>query len=181
MESFLEVDVLIISCGIRPRDELARDCELELGQRGPAWAVASYEGTMVYGLWKPGAEQAEVLAATLGSPSANLRYHGSDLSTKLKLLGVNVASFGANAEFWQHRMYDFVDGQVPRQAVPATRGILVESVEDYQSLSDLARCGRELWGLETVVMTHGPRATPGQIEAPHVAAGGDAGGRWKMP
>jgi len=35
-----------------------------------------------------------------------------DLSTKLKLLGVNVASFGANAEFWKHRMYDFHDGQV---------------------------------------------------------------------
>jgi len=34
------------------------------------------------------------------------------LSTKLKLLGVNVASFGANAEFWKHRMYDFQDGQV---------------------------------------------------------------------
>ena len=30
----------------------------------------------------------KVLAATLGSPSAGLRYHGSDLSTKLKLLGV---------------------------------------------------------------------------------------------
>lgn len=28
----------------------------------------------------------------------------------------------------------------------------------------MARCGRELWGLETVVMTHGPRANPGQIE-----------------
>ena len=41
----------------------------------------------------------------------------------------------------------------------------MESVEDYQSLCDLARCGRELWGLETVVMTHGPRANPGQIEA----------------
>ena len=39
--------------------------------------VASYEGGMVYGLWKPGAEQAEVLAATLGSPSVGLRYHGS--------------------------------------------------------------------------------------------------------
>ena len=51
--------------------------------------VASYEG-MVYGLWQPGTEQAEVLAATLGSPSAGLRYHGSDLSTKLKLLGVRL-------------------------------------------------------------------------------------------
>ena len=36
--------------------------------------------------------------------------------------------------------------------------------EDYQSLCDLARCGRELWGLETVVMTQGPKAKPGHIE-----------------
>ncbi|CAL1126061.1 unnamed protein product [Cladocopium goreaui] len=201
VESFLEVDLLIISCGIRPRDELARNCQLDLGERGgvkvdcclrssdptiyAVGEVASYEGGMVYGLWKPGAEQAEVLAATLGSPSAGLRYHGSDLSTKLKLLGVNVASFGANAEFWKHRMYDFQDGQagicvqstldsgryrklVFRRLPGGSRrllgGILVESVEDYQSLCDLARCGRELWGLETVVMTHGPRANPGQIE-----------------
>lgn len=202
VESFLEVDLLIVSCGIRPRDELARDCQLELGERGgvkvdcclrssepniyAVGEVASYEGGMVYGLWKPGAEQAEVLAATLGSPSAGLRYHGSDLSTKLKLLGVNVASFGANAEFWKHRMFDFHDGQagicVQSALDPSGRyrklvfrrlpggsrrllgGILVESVEDYQSLCDLARCGRELWGLETVVMTHGPRANPGQIE-----------------
>ena len=39
-------------------------------------------------------------------------FRPGDLSTKLKLLGVNVASFGANAEFWKHRMYDFQDGQV---------------------------------------------------------------------
>eukprot|EP00913_Durusdinium_trenchii_P011621 g10915.t1 len=169
-ESFLEVDLLIISCGIRPRDELARQCQLELGTRGGV---------------KPGSEQAEVLAGTLGSPSAGLRYHGSDLSTKLKLLGVNVASFGANAEFWQHRIFDCQDGQanwcvrsvlegnkyrklvfrrLPSGGRKLVGGILVESVEDYQSLCDVARCGRELWGLETVVMTHGPRANPGQIE-----------------
>lgn len=200
-ESFLEVDLLIISCGIRPRDELARQCQLELGTRGgvkvdgclrssdphiyAVGEVASYEGGMVYGLWKPGSEQAEVLAGTLGSPSAGLRYHGSDLSTKLKLLGVNVASFGANAEFWQHRIFDCQDGQanwcvrsvlegnkyrklvfrrLPSGGRKLVGGILVESVEDYQSLCDVARCGRELWGLETVVMTHGPRANPGQIE-----------------
>lgn len=201
VESFLEVDLLIISCGIRPRDELAKSCQLELGERGgvkvdcclrssdphiyAVGEVASFEGGPVYGLWKPGAEQAEVLAATLGSPSAGLRYQGSDLSTKLKLLGVNVASFGANAEFWKHRIFEFQDGQagicvqstldggryrklVFRRLPGGSRrllgGILVESVEDYQSLCDLARCGRELWGLETVVMTHGPRANPGQIE-----------------
>ena len=36
----------------------------------------------------------QVLAATLGSPSAGLRYHGSDLSTKLKMLGVPWAQRG---------------------------------------------------------------------------------------
>lgn len=38
--------------------------------------------------FREGFSPSEVLAATLGSPSAGLRYHGSDLSTKLKLLGV---------------------------------------------------------------------------------------------
>ncbi|CAE7842611.1 nasD, partial [Symbiodinium microadriaticum] len=204
-EVFLEVDVLVVSCGIRPRDELARECGLDLGERGgvavdcymrsstdpsiyAVGEVASHEGGMVYGLWKPGAEQAEVLAGTLASPSEGLKYHGSDLSTKLKLLGVDVATFGANAEFWKSRMFDLEDGQQGNicvtTALDATAGsyrklifrrcpsgcrrllggVLVKSVEDYQSLCDLARCGRELWGLETVIMTHGPRANPGQIE-----------------
>ena len=34
VEEFLEVDLLIVSCGIRPRDELARGCGLELGEKG---------------------------------------------------------------------------------------------------------------------------------------------------
>ena len=116
---------------------------------------------MVYGLWKPGTEQAEVLAATLGSPSAGLRYHGSDLSCKLKLLGVNVASFGASAEFWQQRLYDFGDGQgglcvqsaleqgryrklvfrrLPQGGRKLLGGILLESVEDWSSLGARWRC-----------------------------------------
>eukprot|EP00439_Symbiodinium_sp_Y106_P075558 s91_g15.t1 len=210
-EVFLEVDILVVSCGIRPRDELARECGLDLGERGgvavdcymrsssdasiyAVGEVASHEGGMVYGLWKPGAEQAEVLAGTLASPSEGLKYHGSDLSTKLKLLGVDVATFGANAEFWKSRMFDLEDGQQGTRgfkllvnicvttALDATAGsyrklifrrcpsgcrrllggVLVKS--DYQSLCDLARCGRELWGLETVIMTHGPKANPGQIE-----------------
>ena len=45
--------------------------------------VACYEG-LVYGLWKPGTEQAEVLAATLASPAAGLRYHGSACEEKTK-------------------------------------------------------------------------------------------------
>ena len=48
----------------------------------------------------------------MGRPFLPCAFRPGDLSTKLKLLGVNVASFGANAEFWKHRMYDFQDGQV---------------------------------------------------------------------
>eukprot|EP00931_Biecheleriopsis_adriatica_P085591 TRINITY_DN6023_c0_g1_i1.p1 TRINITY_DN6023_c0_g1~~TRINITY_DN6023_c0_g1_i1.p1 ORF type:complete len:928 (-),score=174.98 TRINITY_DN6023_c0_g1_i1:153-2900(-) len=204
-ESFLEVDLLIVSAGVRPRDELARQCGLELGARGgvkvdcrmrstsdphiyAVGEVASYDGGMVYGLWKPGTEQAEVLAGTLGSPSADLKYHGSDLSTKLKVLGVDVASFGGENSFWHNRMFDLEDGEqkqicvrsalnsksgsyrklVFRRCADGGRrllgGILVNSVEDYYKLYDMARSGREMWGLETAVLTHGPGATPDQIE-----------------
>ncbi len=47
---------------------------------------------MIYGLVAPGYEMAEVLAAHLaGEPRA---FFGGDLSAKLKLMGVDVASFG---------------------------------------------------------------------------------------
>ena len=30
----LPIELLIVSCGIRPRDDLAKDCDLELGEKG---------------------------------------------------------------------------------------------------------------------------------------------------
>jgi len=144
---------------------------------------------MVYGLWKPGTEQAEVLAGTLASPGAGLRYHGSDLSTKLKLLGCGVASFGESASFWQSRMFEVLkDDEKPSISVRSVLdvssriyrklifkrlpggsqrllgGLLVNSTEDYQTLCDVARCGKELWGLEPMVLVEGPKAMPGQVE-----------------
>ncbi len=78
--SELNVDMVVISAGIRPRDELARDCGLEVGVPGgvvvddtlrtsdPAilaiGEVAWHRG-MVYGLVAPGYEMADVAAATL--------------------------------------------------------------------------------------------------------------------
>jgi len=46
----------------------------------------------VYGLVAPGYEQAETAAATIAADEAS--FTGADMSTKLKLLGVDVASFG---------------------------------------------------------------------------------------
>ena len=106
----LETDLLVISAGIRPRDELARAAGLAIGERGGIVAdemmrtsapdvfvvgeAAAYRG-MVYGLVAPGYEMARVALATLMADAEGARMPESvDLSTKLKLVGTDVASFG---------------------------------------------------------------------------------------
>lgn len=109
----LPVDMVVISAGIRPRDQIARDCDLELGERGgvlvdtllrtadPAVSAigecAAVDGRC-YGLVAPGYQMARVVAARLaaiaGADAAVEPFGGGDLSTKLKLLGVEVASVG---------------------------------------------------------------------------------------
>ncbi|MDF2704830.1 MAG: nitrite reductase large subunit [Nonomuraea muscovyensis] len=106
--TLLDAQVVVFSAGIRPRDELARACGLEVGERGgivvdegmrtsdPAvYAIGecALAGGMVYGLVGPCFTMAEVAAdRVLGGGSG---FEGADLSTKLKLLGVEVAQFGA--------------------------------------------------------------------------------------
>jgi len=105
--SFLEVDMLVISAGIRPRDELAKIAELETHPRGGivvdnqlrtsdpnifAIGECALAHHMIYGLIAPGYEMAEVVATILtGGSKEFLPY---DMSTKLKLIGTDVASFG---------------------------------------------------------------------------------------
>lgn len=105
--STIDASVLVFSAGIRPRDELARECGLELAERGGIFTdlgcqtsdlhiyaigeVAAIEGRC-YGLVAPGYTTAEIVADRLLGGSA--QFPGADLSTKLKLLGVDVASFG---------------------------------------------------------------------------------------
>ncbi|HLK90263.1 MAG TPA: nitrite reductase large subunit NirB [Polyangia bacterium] len=105
----LDVDLLVFSAGIRPRDELARGAGLPVGERGgivvdqscrtedPAiYAIgecASYEGRC-YGLVAPGYQMARAAAAALCPGAPEAVFTGFDMSTKLKLMGVDVASFG---------------------------------------------------------------------------------------
>ncbi len=108
----IDTDLVVFSAGVRPRDALARDAGLTLGPRGGVhvdarcrtadehvWAIgecAAVEGRC-YGLVAPGYAMAEVVADRLLGGAA--RFPGADTSTKLKLLGVDVASFGdAHAE-----------------------------------------------------------------------------------
>ncbi|QIK77311.1 nitrite reductase large subunit [Nocardioides piscis] len=103
----LDVEIVVFSAGIRPRDALARECGLDLAERGgilvdeqcrtsdaSIFAIgecAAPDGRM-YGLVAPGYSMAEVVVDTLlDGPGA---FTGADMSTKLKLLGVDVASFG---------------------------------------------------------------------------------------
>ena len=105
--SRLDVDMLVISAGIKPRDEVAKVAGLEVGTRGGivvnnalqtsdpnifAIGECALAHHMIYGLVAPGYEMAEVVStAIIGGVKEFLPY---DMSTKLKLIGVDVASFG---------------------------------------------------------------------------------------
>jgi nitrite reductase (NADH) large subunit len=103
----LDVDVVVFAVGVRPRDELAREAGLEVGERGgvvvdescatadpSVWAVGEVAciGGRCLGLVAPGYTMAEVVVDRLLGGEGT--FPGADLSTKLKLLGVDVASFG---------------------------------------------------------------------------------------
>jgi len=110
-ETSLQTDMIVFSAGIRPRDELARECGLQTGDRGGVlineacqtsdpsiYAIgecALYQGR-IFGLVAPGYQMAEVASDQLLDVAAAQQFTGADMSTKLKLLGVDVASFGDN-------------------------------------------------------------------------------------
>lgn len=106
-EGHLETDLIVFSAGIRPRDELGRQAGLTVGERGGIqidgncltsdpniYAIgecALFEGR-IYGLVAPGYTQARsALAHLVGKAQP---FMGADMSTKLKLLGVEVGSIG---------------------------------------------------------------------------------------
>jgi len=103
----IDAGVVIFAAGVRPRDELAKAAGLPLAARGGVLTdltcatedpsiyavgeVAAIDGRC-YGLVGPGYTSAEVVADRLLDGSAE--FGEADTSTKLKLLGVDVASFG---------------------------------------------------------------------------------------
>jgi nitrite reductase (NADH) large subunit len=103
----LTVDMLIISAGIRPRDELAKAAGLSTHPRGGiivddflqtsdssifAIGECAVAHHMIYGLVAPGYEMAEVVASQLMGEVKEFKPF--DMSTKLKLIGTDVGSFG---------------------------------------------------------------------------------------
>ncbi|HCC56919.1 MAG TPA: nitrite reductase large subunit, partial [Solibacterales bacterium] len=104
----LECDMVVISAGIKPNWEIAAGCGLTI-ERGivvddqmrcpddhDIYAVgecAQHRG-QVYGLVAPLWEQAKVLADHVTQRNLAAAYHGSKVATKLKVMGMEVASMG---------------------------------------------------------------------------------------
>ena len=120
----LETDIVLFSAGIRPRDDIARDCALDVGPRGGVvinnqcqtsdpdiYAIgecALWNG-MIYGLVAPGYAMARTVVADLAGNEAS--FTGADMSTKLKLMGVDVASIGdAHAKTSGALVYSYQNG-----------------------------------------------------------------------
>ncbi|HVU04198.1 MAG TPA: nitrite reductase large subunit NirB [Polyangiaceae bacterium] len=161
--SRLDVDMIIVSAGIRPRDELARDSGIEVGERGGivvgdtlrtsdpyVYAIgecALHRG-VIYGLAGPGREMARALADHLVSGTGS--FTGGDTSTKLKLLGVDVASIGdpfADALSGRAIVFsDLVRGVYKKMALSADGklllgAVLVGDAAQYGALLHAAKSG----------------------------------------
>jgi len=106
-ETELETDMIVFSAGIRPYDQLAKDADLKIGDRGGieidyqcktsdenifAIGECAVQGNFIYGLVAPGYRMAEAAVSQLCEDKTS--FTGADMSTKLKLLGVDVGSIG---------------------------------------------------------------------------------------
>ncbi|HEY1131637.1 MAG TPA: nitrite reductase large subunit NirB [Roseateles sp.] len=165
--SWLETDMLVFSAGIRPRDEIARQCVLAIGPRGGividdhcrtsdrnVYAIGECAAwnDQTYGLVAPGYEMARVAARHIAG-DAGAAFPGADLSTKLKLMGVDVASIGdAHGKTARCRSYQYVDErkQVYKKIVVSEDGstllgaVLVGDAAEYGTLQQMALNGIRL-------------------------------------
>ncbi|HBU78359.1 MAG TPA: nitrite reductase (NAD(P)H) [Muricauda sp.] len=157
----LDVDMLIISAGIRPRDELGKTCGLEMGTRGgiivdnrmrtsakdifAIGEVALYN-QMIYGLVAPGYEMADVAVNQILGNQEVIMPEDIDMSTKLKLMGVDVASFGVpympaekglSIIFENKTKYLYKRINVSHDGKTLLGGILVGDAADYNILHQM--------------------------------------------
>jgi nitrite reductase (NADH) large subunit len=162
--SHLEADMIVFSAGIRPRDELARQSLLPVGARGGI-AIDSHCRTsdhdvyaigecaawndQTFGLVAPGYDMARVVARHIAGDT-EATFAGADMSTKLKLMGVDVASIGdAQGKTPHSRSYQYVDEvkQIYKKIVVSADGkqllgaVLVGNADEYGTLLQMALNG----------------------------------------
>ena len=162
--SELETDLILFSAGIRPSDQLARDWDIEVGERGgividnycqtsapDIYAIgecALWEGK-IFGLVAPGYSMARTLAGYLakGAKDKVQAFTGADMSTKLKLMGVAVGSIGdahARTPKAQTYIYENQPDGVYKKLVVDAKGkhvigaVLIGDTSDYDTLLQYA-------------------------------------------
>ena len=152
----LATDVIVFSAGIRPYDQLARDSGLKVGERGGieidyhcktsdsdifAIGECALFGGRIFGLVAPGYRMAEAAVSQLGDDKQS--FQGADMSTKLKLLGVDVGSIGdAHGREEGAIAYTFSDERIEvyKRLIVSADGkkllgaVLVGDCSDYDTL-----------------------------------------------
>ena len=162
----LATDMIVFSAGIRPYDQLARDCGLKVGERGGididyhcktsdsdifAIGECALFGGRIFGLVAPGYRMAEAAVSQLGNDKES--FQGADMSTKLKLLGVDVGSIGdAHGREEGSIAYTFSDERIEvyKRLIVSKDGktllgaVLVGDCSDYDTLLQYYLNGIEL-------------------------------------
>lgn len=157
-ESVLETDVIVFSAGIRPYDQLAKEAGLEIGTRGGivinnhcitsdehifAIGECALWNKQMFGLVAPGYQMASIVASYLAD-NQEVEFTGADMSTKLKLLGVEVGSIG-NAHAKEVLTYVYSNAQkevykkllVSKENKQLVGAILIGDASDYGNLLQL--------------------------------------------
>jgi len=162
----LETDLILFSAGIRPYDNLAREFDLEVGERGGividnncktsdeniyAIGECALWNNFIFGLVAPGYTMAKVTANNI--LGGDEQFTGADMSTKLKLMGMDVGSIGdahARTEGCKSYVYSNEPDQIYKKIVVSEDGksllgaVLVGDTSEYDSLLQYALNGIEL-------------------------------------
>ncbi len=162
-ETHLETDLILFSAGIRPSDQLGRLTGLELGERGGivinnqcqtsepdiyAIGECALWQNRIFGLVAPGYAMARAAVAHLTGQQGE--FAGADMSTKLKLMGVEVGSIGdAHARTPGALVYTYhnqPEGVYKKLVIDGAKenvigAVLVGDTEDYDTLLQYALNG----------------------------------------
>ena len=192
-EGTLNTDMIIFSAGVRPDDQLARSADLNMGERGGividyhcrtsdtdifAIGECALWGGKLFGLVAPGYQMAKVAADAL--KGGELCFNGADMSTKLKLLGVDVGSIGDShartAGSKSYRIIDEYNGVykkivVDESATKLLGAVLVGDNSDYDTLLQYMLNGIAITGnpLALIAPSNGEKPTLGAGALPMTA------------
>ena len=162
-DTSLDTDMIVFSAGIRPQDGIIKnnpDCGIEMGGRGGilidaqcrtnaehvyAIGECAVWDNKIFGLVAPGYSMASICAAQIAGDSEQT-FTGADMSTKLKLMGVDVGSIGdahGTAEGGLSYLYQNPAEGIYKKLVTTADNkrllgaVLVGDTEDYNNLLQL--------------------------------------------